>query len=82
MTSEAYVQFHSREARERILKRIRDKDLAKQLNTRIGLNLRIDRMRTDVHRSRDWAMRKSRAIYTLLILTQSQILTKIAMIIS
>ena len=59
MSDESFVQFFTSEARERVMKAIIDGKLASNLASVKGAKLSVGRMRTDVHRSRDFAMRKA-----------------------
>ncbi len=58
-TSESFVQFFCRGARDRVLKAVRDGKLSENLKSNKGDKLAVNRYRTDWQRGRDWAMRKS-----------------------
>ena len=58
-TNETFVQLHTPEGQDRILKVIKAKEHSKGLKSASGAAIRVSHMRNDFQRSRDWAMRKS-----------------------
>ena len=58
MSDISFVQFHTRGARDRVLKQIQSKNLKKHASDS-GSSLDIDRMRTQRQSQRNWAMRKA-----------------------
>ena len=61
-TDEAFIQFHNRKARDRVMKLIADANLAKGLTSLKGSPLSVGKCKTDWRRGRDWAMRKSEEV--------------------
>ncbi len=59
-TDESFVQFLTPAARDRVLKRAKDGQLAKDLKSSKGASLKVDRMPSDHVRSRNFAMRSVR----------------------
>ncbi len=58
-SDESFVQFHTPAARDRVVKEILDKGHANNLKSSKGTSLKVNRMRSDFIRGRDFAMRKS-----------------------
>ena len=55
LTDESFAQFGTRDARDRVLKAIKERNF----KTAKGNTVKIDRSKTEWQRGRDWAMRKS-----------------------
>ena len=68
-SDESVVQFHTPAARDRVVKEILDKGLANNLKSSKGTSLKVNRMRSDFIRGRDFAMRKSEELIKGLLQT-------------
>ena len=54
----SFVQLFTRQARDRVVKKVLDKNLAKDLKSVKGALLKVNRVRSDFMRGRDFAMGK------------------------
>lgn len=58
----SYVQFFNRVARDRVFDLIKERKCGDNLRSEKGSKLTINKMKTELQRERDWAMRKAESI--------------------